>query len=303
MRNKLLSILIVVLLFCSANLTLYGQKNVENQIEDSLTAIANSYTWVGKVSVIGFSANAKTHKLMITANERLGYMPFRPASVKRIYDAIAKALPSKYDGFSVTCQVDNRNIDDLIPNFYRSAGFDEQRNFCVPVPDHALVTNNSRPYDLSNGLQNRHLAVWQSHGWHYDQGLARWEWQRARVFQIVEDLYTQSFVLPYLVPMLENAGANVLLPRERDTQIHEVIADNDASNAISRYREHNDIKSWKAADGVAFANKQKTYRQGENPFTMGTYRIIPSVTSVDESSRAEWIPYIRNRALCGVCFV
>jgi len=292
MLKKCRSILIVVLLFCSANLTLYGQKNVEKQIEDSLTAIANSYTWVGKVSVIGFSANVKTHKIIVTANERLGYMPFRPVNVKRIYDAIAKALPSKYDRYTVSCQVDNRNIDELIPNFYRTSNVDEQRNFCVPAPDYALVTNNSRPYDLSNGLQNRHLAVWQSHGWHYDQGLARWEWQRARVFQIVEDLYTQSFVLPYLVPMLENAGANVLIPRERDTQINEVIVDNDASNAVSRYREHNDLKSWKAADGVAFANKQKIYRQGENPFTTGTYRIIPSVISVDESSRAEWIPYI-----------
>jgi len=292
MKKKYLTIFVSVLLFCCANLTLYGQKNVESQMEDSLTAIANSYTWVGKVNVIGFSANLKTKSIIITANERLGYVPFRPGNVKRIYDAISKILPSKYNGFSITCQVDNRNIEELIPNFYRTSNFDEHRQFCVPVPDHALVTNTSRPYELSNGLQNRHLAVWQSHGWHYDQGLARWEWQRARVFQIVEDLYTQSYVLPYLVPMLENAGANVLLPRERDTQINEVIADNDAANAISRYREHNDIKSWKAGDGVAFANKQKTYRQGENPFAMGTFRIIPSVTSVDETSRAEWIPYI-----------
>ena len=42
-------------------------------------------------------------------------------------------------------------------------------------------------------------------------------------------MFTQSFVLPYLVPMLENAGAYVMLPRERDTQINEVIVDNDSS--------------------------------------------------------------------------
>jgi hypothetical protein len=58
-----------------------------------------------------------------------------------------------------------------------------------------------------------------------DAGL--WEWQRPCLFQTVEDMFTQGFVLPYLVPMLENAGAYVMLPRERDVQTLEVIADND----------------------------------------------------------------------------
>jgi len=70
-------------------------------------------------------------------------------------------------------------------------------------------------------------GLWQSHGFYYEPKLTRWEWQRARIFQTVEDLYTQSYVLPFLVPMLENAGANVLMPRERDSQIAEVIVDND----------------------------------------------------------------------------
>ena len=50
---------------------------------------------------------------------------------------------------------------------------------------------------------------------------------RSALWQTCEDLYTQSYVLPYLVPMLENAGACVLLPRERDVQKYEVLADND----------------------------------------------------------------------------
>lgn len=96
-----------------------------------------------------------------------------------------------------------------------------------PVASKPLVTDISAPYTPTNGLQNRHIALWQSHGWYYEPKLDRWEWQRARIFQTVEDLYTQSYVLPFLVPMLENAGANVLLPRERDCQTAEVIVDND----------------------------------------------------------------------------
>ena len=36
-----------------------------------------------------------------------------------------------------------------------------------------------------------------------------WRWQRPRLFGTTEDLYTQSIVVPYLIPMLENAGAVV----------------------------------------------------------------------------------------------
>ena len=77
------------------------------------------------------------------------------------------------------------------------------------------------------GLDGRHIALWQSHGLYYEQSEGRWEWQRPCLFQTVEDLFTQGYVLPFLVPMLENAGAYVILPRERDVQTHEIIIDND----------------------------------------------------------------------------
>jgi len=292
MKYNLHTVPFLVLLLLVTNLNCYAQKSVESQISDSLTAIANSYTWVGKVNVTNFSSNTNSNKIFITANERLGYMPFRPDNVKRIYKAIARILPSKYAGFSVYCQVDNKNIEDLIPNFYRTENLDEIRQFRIPELTKPLVTNTSFPFEIEKGLRNRHIALWQSHGWHYDQKLARWEWQRARVFQIVEDLYTQSYVLPFLVPMLEHAGANVLIPRERDTQLNEVIVDNDTKDRNSRYREHNDRKSWKVGEEPGFANSKKVYLQGENPFSQGTYRMITAINDKDETTRAEWIPNI-----------
>ena len=45
----------------------------------------------------------------------------------------------------------------------------------------------------------------------------------------------------YVVPMLENAGANVLLPRERDAQTNEVIIDEDNKWGSSRYHDHSDL--------------------------------------------------------------
>ena len=164
-----------------------------------------------------------------------------------------------------------------------------------PTP---LVYKENRPFEITNGLQNRHIALWHSHGLYYDQKLARWEWQRARLFQTVEDLYTMSYVLPFLTPMLENAGATVLLPRERDTQIHEVIVDND--NPESGYNEQAGTYLWRTDEenGQGFAHKKDVYTYFDNPFRMGTYRRIvtynPDLNKkvVMQPSSAAWIPNI-----------
>ena len=290
MRRILYILSVVVLFFYGTMQTVYGQKNIENQISDSLTVIANIYTTVGRINVVGFTA--KNNTVSVSVSDKFSYMPFRPENVKRIYNAISVATKKKYSGYFIICFVENRRIEDLIPNFYKTTNLDESRQFSVPLLSHPLVVNSSRPYDIPSGLQNRHIAIWQSHGWYYSQKRARWEWQRPREFTTVEDLYTQSYVLPYLVPMLEKAGANVLLPRERDTQSNEVIVDNDSKELSSRYREQNEWKQWKNGDLQGFANTKKNYLQGENPFNFGTYREINSITESDEISRAEWFPNI-----------
>ncbi|MCB0298277.1 MAG: hypothetical protein KDG51_24165, partial [Calditrichaeota bacterium] len=88
------------------------------------------------------------------------------------------------------------------------------------------------------GLAGKNIVVAHSHGWHYDNVEQRWEWMRPRLFQTVEDLLPMSFTIPYLIPMLENAGAYVFVPRERDIQVHEVVVDNDSlASKASQYLE------------------------------------------------------------------
>ncbi len=103
-----------------------------------------------------------------------------------------------------------------------------------------------------------------------------------------------SFTLPYLIPMLENAGAMVFTPRERDIQTNEVIVDNDNQTDISQknYLEINDGKQsiWKNGIGEAFAIGNPPYGTGVNPFNQGTHRIFISDTST--FAHAEWIPQI-----------
>ncbi|MBN2766212.1 MAG: N-acetylmuramoyl-L-alanine amidase [Paludibacteraceae bacterium] len=283
--------IILLLLYLSAQDS-SGQKILENQISDSLTAIARKHASVGRVKVNSINVNNRNKTLLITASDRLAEIPMRPENVEQIYKMLEHVTKEKYPGYKIECISDKTAIEELIPNFYSHSPLSKNRVFNPKSTTTALVSNISRVFQISQGLQNRHIAVWQSHGWHYNQEKKRWMWQRSRLFQTVEDLYTQAYVLSFLTPMLENAGANVHIPRERDTQKHEKIIDNDDDILVEgRYREHNDRKTWRTAK-PGFANSKEFYLQGENPFMEGTYRKTNTITDAEETSSAEWIPEI-----------
>jgi hypothetical protein len=65
MKQNLHTIWFVALLIVGTYLPSFAQKNIETQISDSLTIIANSYTRVGKVNVINFSTNTKTNIIYV----------------------------------------------------------------------------------------------------------------------------------------------------------------------------------------------------------------------------------------------
>jgi hypothetical protein len=155
-----------------------------------------------------------------------------------------------------------------------------------------LVTRMDVPYKIQCGLANKHIAMWASHGKYFESKLNRWEWQRARLFETCEDLYTSSYVLPFLAPMLENAGAYVMMPRERDTQTEEVIVDNDGTlDQSAQYSEHNGTEAWATGSGAGFAQKRMMYQNFDNPFQEGTYRTVNTIKKGDEST-AQWSPNI-----------
>ena len=161
-----------------------------------------------------------------------------------------------------------------------------------------LVTNVSKAYHPTLGLANRHIALWASHGLYFNQKESRWIWQRARLFQTVEDIYTESYVLPFLVPMLENAGATVLMPRERDINPHELIIDNDKSSPGCIYTETDGKEKWEQGSGLGFAHWRPTYKDLENPFKEGSYRMIRTVKK--NPSNVQWIPSFPQEGEYGV---
>ena len=154
------------------------------------------------------------------------------------------------------------------------------------------VDNASRPYKITKGLNGRHLTVWASHGRYYDGATNSWRWQRPTLFGTNEDLFTQTIVVPYLIPMLEKAGAVVFTPRERDWQRHEVIVDNDDHHNLFGYHETGFRQPWKDTGFSGFALHSGHYRDGENPFEAGTARCAETTTSKSKYSMISYQPSI-----------
>ena len=169
---------------------------------------------------------------------------------------------------------------------------DAQPNTWARIDDKAQpwVSDESRPNHVSQGLDGRHLSVWASHGRYYDQRTMSWEWQRPSLFCTNEDLFTQTIVVPYLIPMLEDAGAVVFTPRERDWQRHEVIVDNDMAIPFASYQEHSYRHSWMHTSRPGFAFHPGGYYDGENPFEAGTARMVETTRSKSKICTATYQP-------------
>ena len=155
------------------------------------------------------------------------------------------------------------------------------------------VSCTSRPYEIERGLEGRHITLWASHGRYYDNAEAKWKWQRPALFGTTEDLFTQTIVVPYLIPMLENAGAVVFTPRERDWQRHEVIVDNDDRHtSFIYYREESLRNPWTDAPFRGFAYHGGTLSEGDNPFEAGTARQCETTRSRSRLSKVSYQPQI-----------
>lgn len=226
-------------------------------------------------------------RVRIQTSVGLSYYPFREESVAAIYDSVRRLLPRDYRKASVEIYTDGCEIGELVPLCYRR-NFNRKKITAFTNPSGVpLVRRLSAPVQPEKGLAGRHIALWQSHGRYFDQTENRWRWQRALLWETCEDLYTQGYVLPFLVPMLERAGACVLLPREHDTQKTELLIDNDRGvDAGPGYRERNGDRAWESG-GAGFAHLRHIYAGGENPFAEGTVRQVRTVAKGRESV-AEW---------------
>jgi len=177
-------------------------------------------------------------------------------------------------------------LKEMVPNYFRDKSDKDKSRYPVKNESFNLVTKEDRPFKIEKGLDGKNIVVWNSHGWYYSNEDDRWQWQRARLWGTVEDLLTTSIVVPYLVPMLENAGAGVFLPRERDFQLNEVVVDNDNISANGGV----EINSGWEKTGSGFRFQVEGYEANINPFGLGTFLKTKSVQS--EKNPLFYIPEI-----------
>lgn len=128
-------------------------------------------------------------KVTLRTNQTLHDYRWTPESVADVKRRVSMWVLGKPDG-EVTIFSGQEEIEDLVTDCARG------------------VSNSSKQKDLTE----RVIALWPSHGRYYNREREQWIWQRAPLWTTVEDLYSQEYVR-LVKKMLENAGANVVMPR------------------------------------------------------------------------------------------
>ena len=301
--RKTVAICLTLLLLFSAD-TLRAAKKAQKvpdpqkELKDKINKYLSSYRPDGQrvrsaSRLQTLLINDSLSTIEVVADSHFGEQVFTPQSVEHIYSSIGNLLPDSCQSYILTVKSGGRDIRDLVPNRLRR-DLDEKRMWGdIDYQGRPWVSNASLPYKVTNGLQNRHLSLWASHGRYFHIKDSVWKWQRPSLFGTREDLFTQTIVVPYLIPMLEKAGAIVFTPRERDWQRHEVIVDNDMPHTRwSSYQETIGSHAWSQTDSVGFAYHQGNYLDGENPFLAGTARQTETVDHRRNQSLASYIPTI-----------
>lgn len=269
-------------------------------LQSRLTTWAENYTRydanIKPSTVVSCDINSQEERIRIVLGGGFQEQHFTAEVVERIYKEISTFLSPSQKEYQVTVETDGRPIEDLVPNFFRKGKKDPARLLNETYKGEPWVKNISRPYTAEKGLEGNHIALWQSHGRYYRTEKNDWYWQRPRLFCTTEDLFSQTFVVPFIIPMLQNAGAVVFTPRERDYQIHEVIVDNDHPHRNGTYiesfrRKQKNIK-WNTTERPGFAQIKDIYEACDSPFTDGTARYVPTVTSAKDEGLAQWVPNI-----------
>ena len=227
-------------------------------LADTLTHFVKSRAYTSNVTVS--RVRVRNSQVFIYTNRTLSQVSLSNSEVRDLRLLVSQMILGNNQG-KVSIYTDGYEVGELVTTVHRHRAKNERYTLPATVQ---WVTNTSRPYTAKQGLDGKHIALWGSHGQYFHQPTESWRWQRAKVWSTVEDLYTTSYTMPFLVPMLENAGAVVVQPRERDTQTHEEVVD-DSQLTV-------DHSLWTIGEGKGWGEDEDgMLMEGENPFTLGSY--------------------------------
>lgn len=226
----------------------------------------------GGLRVNSVKPDQRTNHTRISLNENFTYLPITQELITHLSEVAQEAMPDSLKDLRIGLYHGQRPLSyyitkvDKLPEQFR-------KNPPFVVERHPLITPK-------HGMEGDIVAMWHSHGRYFRSGA--WQWQRPALFETLEDIFTMGYILPFAVPMLENAGAYVMLPRERDTNKNEVIVDNDTNDggelySQPYYKEKTGSREWTTGEFDGFIYDLRDFRDTENPFEVGTYRQTLSV--------------------------
>ncbi|MHC4391331.1 MAG: golvesin C-terminal-like domain-containing protein, partial [Planctomycetota bacterium] len=151
--------------------------------------------------------------------------------------------------------------------FVRSALFSlAATGLLVSASTGAFADPKERP--STGALNGRRIFVSAGHGKHWKDATGTFSFDRGLTHGVREDISNAQTCIDFLIPMLIDAGAEVVTGRERSYQTNEVIVDND-SNGSPDY-----VESGAWNNGSAPGYRTST----QDGFGLGTYRHASTVT-------------------------
>ena len=135
---------------------------------DNYNKNATCYTSLDKVRVEDITVSPEDQTVYIYLNEGFLGQPFTPESVSSIQENIKQRLPKNLQDYHLVVYADGTPIEMLIP-VNLTDGKDTSRVYGKKeYKGHPWVQREELPYDITQGLQGRHLCLWASHGKYYN---------------------------------------------------------------------------------------------------------------------------------------
>ena len=178
---------------------------VDTQVlADSLQAryVPFSEVWSPKVKVKQVRVNG--NNVTVRTNGVLGGVVFTPSELVALRKQVSLWVLGHPRG-KVSIYSRKYELSELIPDRL------QRRKSKYPHYERSTSTMTN---GTKGALSDRCIALWGSHGTYYNKARDGWIWQRATLWNTVEDLYSTEYAR-LVVTMLENAGATVVQPRGR----------------------------------------------------------------------------------------
>jgi hypothetical protein len=187
MRTSKYFVLFLGLLLCTPSSAMISMRALADSL-NTFTGFSN--VWSPRVRVKNLRVD--DNHIILRTNATLSDVHWTPENVADIKKRVCSWVTD--DEKHANCQVDI---------------------FTGTIAIDSLITDCGRGVMVSSkykDLQDKHIALWPSHGIYYNKDRDQWIWQRATIWTTVEDLYSMEYVR-LIKLMLENAGAEVHMPR------------------------------------------------------------------------------------------